>query len=53
MMMCFVNPINQKGKYTREKVNRKGRVFIKVVMGKNKNGKKGKKRDLETAFQRH
>ena len=35
--------------YKRESKS-KGRVFIKVVTGKNKNGKKGKKRDLETAF---
>ena len=50
MMTCFVNPINRKGEYTREKVNQKGEYLLKLSRGKNKNSKKGKKCDLETAF---
>ena len=46
----FCEPHQPKRKVYKRESKSKGRVFIKVVTGKNKNGKKGKKRDLETAF---
>ena len=46
----FCEPHQPKRKVYKRESKSKGRVFIKVVMGKNKNSKKGKKRDLETAF---
>ena len=46
----FCEPHQPKRKVYKRESKLKGRVFIKVVTGKNKNGKKGKKRDLETAF---
>ena len=30
MTMCFVNHLNQKGKYTTEKVNGKGKYLLKL-----------------------
>ena len=44
----FCEPHQPKRKVYKRESKLKGRVFIKVVKGKN--GKKGKKRDLETAF---
>ena len=46
----FCEPHQPKRKVYKRESKSKGRVFIKVVTGKNKNGKKGKKCDLETAF---
>ena len=46
----FCEPHQPKRKVYKRESKLKGRVFIKVVTGKNKNGKKGKKCDLETAF---
>ena len=46
----FCEPHQLKRKVYKRESKSKGRVFIKVVTGKNKNSKKGKKRDLETAF---
>ena len=46
----FCEPHQPKRKVYKRESKLKGRVFIKVVTGKNKNSKKGKKRDLETAF---
>ena len=46
----FCEPHQLKRKVYKRKSKSKGRVFIKVVTGKNKNGKKGKKHDLETTF---
>ena len=46
----FCEPRQPKRKVYKKESKSKGRVFIKVVRGKNKNGKKGKKYDLETAF---
>ena len=46
----FCEPHQLKRRVYKGESKSKGRVFIKVVMGKNKNSKKGKKRDLETAF---
>ena len=47
-MFCEPPQLNRKV-YNRESKSKR-KVFIKVVTGKNKNGKKGKKRDLETGF---
>ena len=49
-MTCFCEPHQPKRRVYKRESKSKGRVFIKVVTGKNKNSKKGKKRDLETAF---
>ena len=46
----FCEPHQPKRKVYKRESKLKGRVFIKVVTGKNKNSKKGKKCDLETAF---
>ena len=46
----FCEPHQPKRKVYKRESKSKGRVFIKVVTGKNKNSKKGKKCDLETAF---
>ena len=46
----FCEPHQPKRRVYKRESKSKGRVFIKVVTGKNKNSKKGKKRDLETAF---
>ena len=46
----FCEPYQPKRRVYKRESKSKGRVFIKVVTGKNKNSKKGKKRDLETAF---
>ena len=46
----FCEPYQPKRKVYKRESKSKGRVFIKVVTGKNKNSKKGKKCDLETAF---
>ena len=46
----FCEPHQPKRKVYKRESKSKGRVFIKCVTGKNKNGKKGKKCDLETAF---
>ena len=46
----FCEPHQPKRKVYKRESKSKGRVFIKVVTGKNKNSKKGKKHDLETAF---
>ena len=46
----FCEPHQPKRKVYKRESKSKGRVFIKVVTGKNKNGKKGKKHNLETAF---
>ena len=48
MLMFFVNHINRKRKLYNRESKSKGRVFIKALTGKNRNGKKGKKHDLET-----
>ena len=42
MTTCFVNPINRKGKYTREKVNRKGEYLLKLSWEKIKMARKVK-----------
>ena len=44
----FCEPHKPKRKLYNRESKSKGRVFIKVLTGKNKNGKKGKKHDLET-----
>ena len=44
----FCEPHKPKRKFYNRESKSKGRVFIKVLTGKNKNGKKGKKHDLET-----
>ena len=46
----FCEPHQPKRRVYKRESKSKGRVFIKVVTGKNKNSKKGKKCDLETAF---
>ena len=46
----FCEPPQPKRKVYNRESKSKGKVFIKVVTGKNENGKKGKKRDLETGF---
>ena len=46
----FCEPHKLKRKVYNRESKLKGRVFIKVVTGKNENGKKGKKRDFETTF---
>ena len=46
----FVNHINRKENYTTEKVNQKEEYLLKFSQEKNKNGKKGKKHNLETAL---
>ena len=46
----FCEPHQPKRKVYKRESKSKGRVFIKVVTGKNKNGKKGKKHNLEKAF---
>ena len=46
----FCEPPQLKRKVYNRESKSKGKVFIKVVTGKNKNGKKGKKCDLETGF---
>ena len=46
----FCEPHQPKRKVYKRESKSKGRVFIKVVTEKNKNSKKGKKRNLETAF---
>ena len=44
----FCEPHKLKRKLYNRESKSKGRVFIKVLTGKNRNGKKGKKHDLET-----
>ena len=44
----FCEPHKPKRKLYNRESKSKGRVFIKVLTGKNRNGKKGKKHDLET-----
>ena len=46
----FCEPPQLKRKVYNRESKLKGKVFIKVVTGKNKKGKKGKKHDLETGF---
>ena len=46
----FCEPHQPKRRVYKRESKSKGRVFIKVVTGKNENSKKGKKCDLETAF---
>ena len=46
----FCEPPQLKRKVYSRESKLKGKVFIKVVTGKNKNGKKGKKCNLETGF---
>ena len=46
----FCKPPEPKRKVYNRESKSKGKVFIKAVTGKNKNGKKGKKHDLETGF---
>ena len=46
----FCEPPQLKRKVYNRESKLKGKVFIKVVMGKNKKGKKGKKHGLETGF---
>ena len=46
----FCEPHQPKRKVYKRESKSKGRVFIKVVTGKNKNSKKGKKCNLETAL---
>ena len=46
----FCEPPQPKRKVYNRESKLKGKVFINVVTGKNKNGKKGKKCDLETGF---
>ena len=46
----FCEPHQLKRRVYKRESKSKGRVFIKVVTGKNKNSKKCKKCDLETAF---
>ena len=46
----FCKPPDPKRKVYNRESKSKGKVFIKAVTGKNKNGKKGKKHDLETGF---
>ena len=46
----FCEPHQPKRKVYKREVNQKGEYLLKFSRGKNKNGKKGKKRDLETAF---
>ena len=42
MTTCFVNPINRKGGYTREKINRKGEYLLKLTREKIKIARKVK-----------
>ena len=44
----FCKPPEPKRKVYNRESKSKGKVFIKAVTGKNKNGKKGKKQDLTT-----
>ena len=48
MPMFFCEPHKPKRKLYNRESKSKGRVFIKALTGKNRNGKKGKKHDLET-----
>ena len=47
IMTCFVSPVNQKGKYTREKVNRKREYLLKLSREKIKMARKVKNATLK------